>query len=705
MIFLKRLGIEGYRSYGEKQYIDLATPGVVLVTGDNQDRGDSQAAGKSTMFKGLQTILFQENDDGSIKDHGINALQKKKGCLLDLEFDIDGKPYYSMYARKHPEMGTEWGFWRWDADKWTDLRGERFDDTGKTIQNAIGMSSRDFVSVAYIQQSTIAEFISCTPGERETVFANILGIHSLESFRKRIRNDIKYWKLQAQQNDQKVGVLEDTLRNAQYELDNIEYPITKQKLVSEVLSIIKSNSSISGVTWHTVIETTLNNCAPCQLTILRGEHQSLTSSIDENRKKVELAGPYIQLSERIQILQGEFESVDAQYQSAYKSYDKEAGGRYENAQNSVDHFSTQVGICQSQLQTKRGRLDRLACSNNIVCEDCKQDLSSELREFLVGELRRKISEEEASLTQWSEGLTENQRVLAQARRESTSATSTFGVMSKLLRQRSDTHEKLQKALSQLEDIKKVVGDAPDFVVEEVPRLQAEIDRAIGRRDEVTQLITKMEGMVDKVTSLDARFQKAHTDIEALQKENLTHAASVTHLKACDDIVAGFKTYRIDSSRELFNTSLARYLGIMTDGDIEAELVTEVAKAKGKDTKSEVDIIVKEGDKQGVSIRHYSGGEKTTLSLAITGAFWDLANLQSNNSVNILLLDEPFGAVDRYSEEKACQFLGHLKSLGRTVFVITNRNSVRDSGVFDREIRAVKKNHITHLEFYDLQGEH
>ena len=119
----------------------------------------------------------------------------------------------------------------------------------------------------------------------------------------------------------------------------------------------------------------------------------------------------------------------------------------------------------------------------------------------------------------------------------------------------------------------------------------------------------------------------------------------------------------------------------------------------------MDILVRDGDKAGVPIRQYSGGEKAFLSLGITGAFGDLANQQSEGGVNLLLLDEPFANMDSWQEEQACKLLAKFAADGRIVIVVTNHQGVKDRGQFDTELRAVKENHVTHIEEYDLSGDH
>jgi alcohol dehydrogenase YqhD (iron-dependent ADH family) len=62
-------------------------------------------------------------------------------------------------------------------------------------------------------------------------------------------------------------------------------------------------------------------------------------------------------------------------------------------------------------------------------------------------------------------------------------------------------------------------------------------------------------------------------------------------------------------------------------------------------------------------------------------------------------------MDPWQIEKACKLLESMRESGRTILVVTNQQSVRDRGFFDREIRAVKENHITHFETFDLSSNH
>jgi len=751
MIFLKSIEIEGYRSYGDKQVIDLSSPGIILITGQNEDRGISQAAGKSSIFKAIQTALFEENDDGSIKDHGINVI-RNKGCYIGLNFDVDRKSYYIIYSRKHKEFKDEWGLWRWDENEWTDLRGEKFGDTKKIIGDIINISSRDFVSIAYIQQSEIAKFISCLPGEREEVFSNVLGINSLESLRKR-EKDCR-WKLNntIKNDGEKVELLKKSIDNVQYELNNIQYTPATQNIFSLSLERIKSYCLISTcnsknhivqsrnkyinqnycsistckhknnidecvfkyINQNDRINTQyppdyavrhLNNCAVSCLSELQNNKNQLGILIGEKQNKLDQAGPYLRLDERVRLLKSEIEALNIAHTKAYSEWDSSAEDKYEKAQSNLTYISQLYAISSRRVGELNMRLKRLNGNTSSICEECNQPLTQAHKKDLTSRLNNELKVYQESLDGSYSEIEKYKKIVAEAQSTMVASSVAITEVGRILSRHTQLSIELRELENKQKDLQSIFGSAPELVMKEIPVMQAALDEDRIKEKEVIGDISRLESIINSLISIDQRLTQTRSDIEKYENNINEAEEEIGRLKICDDIISTFKTYRIDTSREMFNTSLARYLGIIADGEVEAEMVTEVAKADKKGTKSEIDIIVKEGDKQGVSIKHYSGGEKTSLSLAITGAFWDLANFHSNNSVNVLLLDEPFGMVDKYSEEKACQFLQYLKSLGRTVFVITNRNSVRDTGVFDREIRAVKKNHITTLQFFDLSSEH
>ena len=730
MIKFESVEIEGFRSYGERQVVDLSTPGIVLVTGENRDRGVSQAAGKSTIFKAIQTALFEENDDDSVKDRGINVVQKKKGMYISLRFrDERNVQYNILYTRKHPEYGDEWGVWEWNTEtqEWMDKRGEKHSDTRDIIYSITKLTNVDFTNLLYSRQFSISEFITATPLNKSDIFAKSLGLNYSDEWREKIREKKQVNKTKLIKLEEKIKVLNNiiintvdqlinTLHNKHYYtdikhyldtfLENLVSPSTEElngfglNIKSGIYSDIHQSCFLEA---KSRLEGGLCELQEI-LTNLNTQIGIVESSIQKSIPLQQLTNSIIEKGERATTTHDAYKSATeelCQLLPLCKEYDAQI--EYMSQIESDQRFLTDTLV---DLKRRHTSVYLSISSSAARCEECQQEISGEKKEGLIRHYTDKIELKNKMIDDLEAKVKEIKNEVAVIFPKRNRAMHLQGRLSRLVEERDAATAALNDATSRLDSVRVVFGEAPDLVLEKIPVWQSQLMVHKAKKEQIARQIADEEHVI---SVLDDFIKNLETMRKGLQ-ETQTEASMLTvvgqQLSIADDLIMQFRAYKVESSRDAFNASLSQYLGIMTDGEVEATLVTQMPKSKGKGVKSEIDIIVKEGEKEGVAIRQYSGGEKTTLSLALTAAFWDLANSQAANGVNILLLDEPFGMVDRYSEEKACQFFQYLKSLlGRTIFVITNRSSLRETGVFDREIRAVKENHLTHLEFYDLSGEH
>lgn len=670
MSLIQRVEIEGFRSVGPKQVIDLSKPGLILLTGDNRDRGVSSAAGKSTIFKAITTCLFEENDDDSIKRKGVNVMQPDAGLRIAVNFlDDANTPYCAIYTYGHPTEGSDWGIWRWNGTKWCDEREEKKGDTKGVIQQKLRMDYGQFVNRAYMAQETVAEFIWRTQMDRMRIFSGILDLGIVDAWVKAERD----WK----------GETDKALQAGKGKVELLSQQIAQSKaaLKSEI-EIEEMREALRTIDTRLV-------AVDSELETKREAARQIASLIDLKSKEATQRG-------RLDTLRTRKDSLGHMPDgSITDEMVKDARSKYDEADRNQRAWEVKLQTAQAKKRAMAALGDQ--------CGTCEQPIDSPTQDKLVG----KYEDEEAECRKHAEGWKTHRdkyKRRHEALKEEYDATET---------KRCEHHrvdgeirkeeEKLATFTHQIDDIRSVLGDAVDYPdrLNEEFRALADEQVALHRdRSDRQTVLNAAEAAKDTHNGL-VREQSEQMETNAELEERLTY------LKKVDSLLGdrGFKSYKIKSSRTAFNRSCNRYLSVLTDGEIEAELVTEVPTADGKKTKHELDILVRDGAKNGVPIRQYSGGEKGTLSLAITGSFWDLSSQQSSGSVNLLLLDEPFANMDPWQIEKGCSLLASMRESGRTILVVTNQQSVRDRGLFDREIRAIKENHITRFEEFDLSSNH
>lgn len=666
--------IEGYRSWGDKQVVDLSRPGLVLLTGENQDRGKSSGAGKSTLFKAITTALFEENDDGSVKKNGVNTLQPEKGCRISVQFTSDdGVPHCVVYAYGHPQAGTDWYVYRWNGKVWLDLREERKGDTKEVIRGIINMDYGQFVNRALMAQETVAEFIWRTHKERLEIFSGIMNLSPIDRWVQSARD----WRRDTEK--------ELTAGKGKVEL------LTSQ--AERLKAALKPESTLQAYR---------EAVATCD-TQLRESEERLTGL----REAAESISELMTLKGSIAALTEEKRKIDAEKRRLKQPLSKDnihlpTETDVVRVKGEVDDLGLRHREAWVHMETAKKRLDAVRKKGD-KCDSCEQPITARTLAALVERCELTIRSYETKVESLRESRDTAQADFNKLKSEYDTIKGQEKELERVIARGRAVKEQLEAAEASIGELREYLGDAVDHP----DQLNEEFRQLSDRQVAITREKAGVEAALNAARIAVEQHRGVAIDCERQESENLVLEERIVKLKKIEASLGdkGFKSYKINASRTTFNNSLNRYLSMLSDGEIEAELVTETMKADGKGTKADLDIIVRDGEKAGVPIRQYSGGEKASLSLAITGSFWDLASSQAGGRVNVLLLDEPFANMDVWQEEKTCKLLESMRDSGRIILVVTNRQSVRDRGTFDREIRAIKSKHVTTIQEFDLSGDH
>lgn len=703
-MILCSLRIEGYRSYREPVVIRLDDPGLVLITGENQDRGVSSGSGKSSIFKALCCALFEENDDDSVKDAGINKVYPEQGYSIGVEFIAeDGLRYYVQYSRKHPVSGTEWAIWRIDVpveqaseEHFHDLRGAKLGDTKAIIESIIGMNYAQFTNVAFVAQRKMAAFLTGTDSERRAIYTRILGLTEIDDWILKSRELRRAGASHAQSLAGSVSSTTSELERRTRELSNLG-------LLEDIL-VEKKNAEDRYVEVQEKLHAIEEKSAKMQnLVRIRTEYTTLKDQLDKVRQDIK--------EHSVKQLELERCWRDALIESGVLDYPIADGV---SLQVLLETIKARRGILETEEKKIRedfitnkvrlkGSEERVNSFNEVgdICISCEQPVTSAYRDEVLTKLQEangflveRIREEQESLGTLSAAIKAAASIEEEVRHELSSRSQRLATSKTF-------SDRLEKAKAAYDTARSMCGDLikyPDKLQAERQSWTSELATVAAQRGKAAQKEKEIRTSQMAHENCIRQLRKLEGELEEAER-------GVANLKAVEKLFSAFRSWKIETSREIFNQSMAKHLSLLSDGEIQAELVTEVPKAGGKGTKAEIDILISDGDKKGVTIKQYSGGEQSALSLAVIGALWELAASQTGTNVNILMLDEPFDSMDEDGQTRAGKLIHEFGSSGRTVIVSTNQPSVRENGQFDREIRVIKHNHQSTLEFYDLGGDH
>jgi DNA repair exonuclease SbcCD ATPase subunit len=99
----KEIYLKNFLSYQDQSFT-FSDNGLTLIEGYNKDEGDSNGAGKSSLWDGISWAMFGQTVRGLKGDDVINR-KFKKDCLVTVKLTCFGKNYEVTRCRKHSELG------------------------------------------------------------------------------------------------------------------------------------------------------------------------------------------------------------------------------------------------------------------------------------------------------------------------------------------------------------------------------------------------------------------------------------------------------------------------------------------------------------------------------------------------------------------------------------------------------------------------
>lgn len=667
MIVLHKLSVRGYRSFGDDvSVVTLDTPGLILLTGENRDRGVSSGAGKSSLIKAICTALFEQNDDESIKRRGENvALQN--GYDIVVEFSNGVNQYYTRYS--YTKGKTEWGVYLWNPvlSSWVDVCGERQSDTGKIIESIIGMDYNQFMGQAYMSQDRVSEFIFRSQKERIDIFSRVLGLDQIDRWVAAAREYRRRY-------EQKIQIGEGRLQALKNQWERVNAALQQHGDVEELYATVQLKRSILQTLEEKI--RAYDACLP-----LVQEYMSIKAKLSSEKERL---GTVIRHLDRLQPV--DMESAEENFRLAREH---------------VDCIRGELRAAKSLVQDYEHRLSVLSRMDS-KCFYCGQTIPKNIVDRRIDEIKTSIANANIDIRkhesdlghaseisrQWEQYVVNAKYIHAQRRSLAEEKDRLISVISSI---ESDFDKIKNKIIQQSID--------PDSYYNTYHKIQDQVVEIQGD-------IVTVESTIRRIEELKNQQEEIAKEIEQTESGSVQNQEIVQYYTKIENILGdrGFRNHKIASCQEFFNVVLNNSLNILTDGELSANLVSQVPTADKKGNKFYLDILVSEHGKENVPIRQYSGGERATLSLAITRSLWELSS--SSKGVNVLLLDEPFANMDSWQIQRACALLEEIKkSCDRTIIVITNDASVRELGKWDREIIAIKENHITKIHEIDLSGDH
>jgi DNA repair exonuclease SbcCD ATPase subunit len=630
------VGIHNFMAIGEAR-IDLADRGLVLIQGLNADdtSAKSNGAGKSSIADALCWCLYGETARGESGDAVVNDVEKKDCSVVVLA--LDGDNYYQIYRfRKHKVKRNALcvGVGKSSIGPFADLTKGTEKLTQELVNQIIGCSYDVFCGAVYAGQERMPNMPGMTDKQLKMLIEEASGATILEA---------AYKEAATRLGTAKVGLIETTRT-----LD-----ATKTNLESEKLR--RASLQLDMTIW--------DSRRTAEVVKLTGEAVTQKSALDNIVKTLGGMSTLVDLEKKIAECNAQIAGVAGE-QKNLEDYNVRL------AEGERDASIKKIAADTKAAELKRAEKELTELDHKVgcPCSSCARPFSAadiapakKLTTDKIATLKNSVSELSKHVSYAHNRITTLTHERDTYRASMTDLTATNALRASLTAQAIEVRRIEGERERLVMAIRSLLEGAKAKRVEENPykRQLAEVEKAIFNLDKDVEVNGKLlETAIEQVTIHEA-------------------AAKVFS-------PAGVRAFLLDEVTPFLNDQTAKYLGTLSDGNIQATWTTLVKTAKG-DLREKFSIEVT-NNVGGKSFGLISGGEKRKVRIACALALQDLVARRATKPIELFIGDEIDDALDSAGLERLTTILEEKAKERGSVFIISH-SDIRD---WVRNVLLVKR---------------
>lgn len=617
---INRVEIDNFQAIGEVT-VDLDNKGLVLIQGENEDDSSqkSNGAGKSTVAEALSWAIYNTTAREESGDDVVNRTAKKD-CRVLVQM-VDGDRTFNVIRhRKHKDHKNRVLLLDvTDPLDPVDLTLGTDKATQDSIEKLIGCSGDVFRAAIYSGQEAQIDLPSLTDKHLKTIVEEAAGINKMQEAHQVART--------------RLGEAQTVFSTVNRDIQEQERLLTV--FDGQLLAHI-DNKALYEIESKAKIEST------------KVEANRLVGEIKAIKAKADAIDQDGLEGEKI-VIEGNLSSVDSE-RVAYDKLTAIASA----VQNEMNSASTELTNITTLAKRLKHSLEHVTDTVGSSCKECGHKISTDdvapkkdaTHKQLVDavESSRPVKLRIAEITTRLDAA--NAAVAAFVFTDVSSSSTRLKEINDALRERQTLMSDMNSRLIMVRNLK--------------ASLSAE---SVNPHD---SLIADAEKNIAGVrVKLDAL---AVAKEEAIKKVTL-HSSVVEVFSP-----AGIRAQILDTVTPFLNDRTAKYLGILSDGNISAVWSTLSRTAKGElREKFEIAVDSKTG---GSSYRSLSGGEKKKVRLSAALALQDLVSSRATKPIQLWIGDEIDDAVDESGLERLMTVLEEKAKEKGTVMIISH-NPIRD----------------------------
>lgn len=668
-MIIKKVELQGFSSYKNHTVIpvNLGITAIVASYDDNSKR--SNAGGKTSIIMSALYALYGEGEYSTLSEL-VN--DKCDSMFVKLFFQLNGNEYII-------ERGIQKKSSYLDFFENGNRLGKSIDDTQKEINAIMGMDYEMFSSSIFFEQNNMDKFINVGADKRREYVDKVLGLEIWRNLGKeavKVRKGFeKDFIAFCEERDAIKTVIENII------------PAINQKPVIEGELIIKNNNKSE---LNTIIDKyNESNKNIIKLEVVKNKIKDVDAVISNlnNKLTVEKAKTFDIVKYDIEI-----EAINKEIEgNKQKLADLEAEhikltAEYDELNKSTVDFKVNISKITMEIENQRKHRNHVLSG---TCPTCKQVVNTQLLEDenkVIDEVIKKMNDElTATMTLYNE--------IEVKLRECLKLVGITGTLKNNLSTDIANAEKKQYKLN-LDKNQEIENQKKQALI--IAGLESEWTVAAGTR---TNLEIERDSI--KIEHLDVDIKTIQTQVQALDKTinelNIKLGSILSEEKRKVELEEKLEKVKKDidkaeNSVYIYTVLAESYMEIPKKLFFESvALIEEESNKLIQQVLPNISVSIYEDDKkknnplviafkENGSERSYkrlSGGQKAVVNICIRLAFSLIIMSRAKVSLNFLVLDEVFSALDAENRELVKSIFPVLSSFFKQIILITHTEDLNE----------------------------
>jgi DNA repair exonuclease SbcCD ATPase subunit len=655
---LKELRFSGIGRFTEEQVVDFTKLGsLVQVDGKNNNTGGSSGAGKSTVFNALDylfgvndvpsTVLKSRVSDGSISVQGIFELNDKplvitRGKKLKIEFDGD-------ITEGNAKLSEE------------------------KLDKLLSIPRDVFRPMFHKRQKEGGFFLNFTPQKMNDFLVDCLGHGHLKKKLEIIDKKIK-----------------DLTEKRTLTLSLLESGKTGEHVAKSAIASLVA--PVKDIHQEVILELHKKHAdAAADLLAKKAEHKLETEGLELQRPQVSYVPFDTTERDRLQIelntIQKQISDTQAKEKDRVMEVNRQIN-EYKLTKMKLEEQIRQGVKSMAEASSIAAEIKKIQSNKCPTCDQSWLTEQANLREAALIEKVKKLRQDVVLGKQAEQQISQINDYLADLTNQLTPLKNVdlFALQSRLGDvSASLVQEKEKERAHQKEQDQNAKALLSDFATKQQSLLlkQArELEQFAGQADITRRTLDAAVAKLKAYTEAQARYESTLKNLQDQldhfsQKvtDNLTYLLFLDEeLALAEEVKKAIKSYiscSFDDALEYIGdcaTKLIRHIPTMANSTVQLEGIKETKEGK---IKEEVNAVISMDGEVGIPIKSLSGGERSSVDLAVDLAVVDLLENKTGKGIDVFILDEPFDGLDTVGIEMALEVLKNSNINKRLVIVDHN----------------------------------